>query len=145
MVLELVVRQLLDLGVVPLRDELEVGRSVLVPREADPVDGPAHGPTAVERGEGMAEPDLVPTPAEAAERAGLLDAVRVAEHQPVAGRPRGCALPVGRVHEPAPPADDDHVALAELVVGHVRDGVLVSGARANDQLVAKLGGHAELQ
>ena len=141
MVLELVVRQLLGLGVVALGDELQVRRAALVAGEAHLVDGPAHRLAVLERRERVAEPDRVSVGAEPAERAGFLGALGVAEDEPVAGRLGERALAVDPVDDPATAAKDDQVALLQRVVGDVRHGVLVSGAGADGELVAETGRH----
>ena len=73
--LELVIGQLLDLGVVAFGDQVEVGLTLLVPRQAYVHDLPADRLSVVDRRERVTEPRSVRT--EASKRTELFAAVRM--------------------------------------------------------------------
>jgi adenylate kinase family enzyme len=133
-VLELVVGNLLDLGVVALGDELQVGLAVLVPSHALIDDLPADRLAVLDRRECMPEPRRAG--AVATKSARLDAAVRASELEAVAGRLRRRGEPVHTLDQPVAPLESQDGTDLERHVRCVLVDALIACTRAGDDFVA---------
>ena len=120
-VLQLVLGQIgrvLGLAVVALGGQLEVRLALVVALQPLVADLPADRAARDDGAEGMADPRRVG--AVAAKGAGLGAPVRVAQHEPVAGRLQPQALALDGVHQPVAALDVEEIPFRELGLAQVR-------------------------